>query len=287
MRGRREREFEPPVSSEDRLGATIRAWRHFRGLTVTDLAVRAGFGTNGRGYISKIEHNLIKRLGEASLASIAQALDLSQADLQQGRIPEARESQIPDKEALDDAIAGCKVWLRVYCQDDRPLDCARTYFKLAELCWERMKLAEKREERGTFLADALQSIDQALRLFSTEAPGSYEEAQRLRSMIEREIHLKDLDDAIAGCKALLKISRQEERPLDLARTHAKLAQLYWDRATQAEKAEEQHDWLEKALQSLDLALPLFCGRAPVSYTDVQRMRVDVEAAREGASRFLS
>ncbi len=187
MRGRREREFEPPVSSEDRLGATIRAWRHFRGLTVTDLAVRAGFGKNGRGYISKIEHNLIKRLGEASLASIAQALDLSQADLQQGRIPEARESQIPDKEALDDAIAGCKVWLRVYCQDDRPLDCARTYFKLAELCWERMKLAKKREERGTFLADALQSIDQALLLFSTEAPGSYEEAQRLRSNRERDL----------------------------------------------------------------------------------------------------
>jgi transcriptional regulator with XRE-family HTH domain len=280
VRGRRERELEQHWSLEDRLGATIRAWRHFHGLTVTELAIRAGFGKNGRGYISKIEHDQIKRLGEEPLAAIAQALDLPQIDLQRHRMPEVRESQNPDKETLDDAIAGCKAWLKVYRQDDNLLDCARTYFEIAELCWERMKLTERREERGMFLADALQSIDQALPLFREGAPGSYEEAQRLRSTIEREIHLKNLDDAIAGCKALLKISRQEERPLDWARTHARLAQLYRDRATQSEQADERCRWLGKALQSIDQALPLFREHAPISYTQAQRMRLDVETARE-------
>jgi transcriptional regulator with XRE-family HTH domain len=246
---------------------------------VTDLAVRAGFGKNGRGYISKIEHNQIKRLGEEPLAAIAQALDLSQSDLQKGHMPETRESQVSGKETLDDAITGCKAWLKVYRQDDK-LDSARTYLKLAELCWERMKFTERREERSIFLADALQSIDQALPLFREEAPYSYEEAQQLRSMIEREILLKDLDDAIAGCKALLKVSRQQERPLDWARTHARLAQLYRDRATQSEQADERRGWLGKALQSIDQALPLFLGHAPISYSQAQRLRLDVEAARD-------
>ena len=68
MRGRRERELEPRFPSEGWLGITIRAWRRFRGFTVTDLAVQAGFGKNGRGYISKIEHHQIKRLGEEQQA---------------------------------------------------------------------------------------------------------------------------------------------------------------------------------------------------------------------------
>jgi transcriptional regulator with XRE-family HTH domain len=280
VRGRKERELVQQWSLEDTLGATIRAWRRYLGLTVTELAMRAGFGKNGRGYISKIEHNQIKRLGEESLAAIARALNISPIDLQQHRMPEAQESQNPGKEILDDAIVGCKAWLKVYRQDDNLLDCARTYFKLAELCWERMKLTEKREERGTFLNDALQSIDLALSLFHQGAPGSYEEAQQLRSMIAREILLKDLDDAIAGCKALLKISRQEERPLDWARTHTRLARLYLDRAIQSERAEERRGWLGKALQSIDQALPLFHGRAPVSYTQAQEMRLNVEAATE-------
>jgi len=284
VRGRRERELESQFSSESSLGVTIRAWRHFRGLTVTELAVQAGFGKNGRGYISKIEHQLIKRLGEGPLASIAHALDLAQSDLQQGRLPETRENPLPDKETLDDAIAGCQAWLRIYGQQDKLLDCARTYLKLAELYWERTALAEGREERGLFLAGALKNIDQALLLFREEAPGSYEEAQRLRKTIERAIHLKDLDDAIAGCNALLKVSHQQQQPLDWARTHTKLAQLYWDRATQSEKAEERQKWLGKALQSLDQALPLFRGPAPTSYTQAQRMRLDLEAARAETSR---
>src|SRR6266496_5336978 len=92
MRGRRERELEPHFPSEGEPGVTIRAWRHFRGMTVTDLAIQAGFGKNGRGYISKIEHGLIRRLGEEQLAAIAQALGLAQIDLQQSRMPKTQES---------------------------------------------------------------------------------------------------------------------------------------------------------------------------------------------------
>src|SRR6266700_2547726 len=111
VRGRREKELEPPVPSEGSMGVTIRAWRRFRGLTVTDLATQAGFGKNGRGYISKIEHQQIKRLGDEQIASIAQALSLTPTDLQQGRMPQAQASLLPDKDTLDNAILGCKAWL--------------------------------------------------------------------------------------------------------------------------------------------------------------------------------
>jgi transcriptional regulator with XRE-family HTH domain len=280
VRGRREKELTPHFSSEGGLGVTIRSWRRFRGMTVTDLAVQAGFGKNGRGYISKIEHQQIKRLGEEQLVAIAQALGLTQIDLQQNRMPERQESQLPDKETLDDATLGCKAWLRIYNQHDKRLDCARTHFKLAELYWERILLAEAREERGKFLMDALDSIDQALPIFREEAPGSYQEAQHMRSAIKKKLHIQDLDDAIAGCQALFKVHRQEKQALDWARTHARLAQLYWDRATQSEKAEERYELLGKALQSIDQALPIFHGYAPVSYTQAQRMRLDVEGARK-------
>lgn len=211
VRGRRERELEPYISLEDSLGVTIRAWRHFRGLTVTKLAVRAGFGKNGRGYISKVEHNLIKRLSGEFLAAIAQALDLSPIDLQQSHKPERQERQIPGKDTLDDAIVGCQAWLRIYSQDENCLDYARTHFKLAELFWERMSHAEGKTERGLFLLDALHSINQALPLFAEEALDLYEKAQSMRSAIEREMYLKDLDDAIAGCSALLKVYSQEKK----------------------------------------------------------------------------
>ncbi len=282
MRGRRERELEPHFASEESLGATIRAWRHFRRMSVTELAVAAGFGTNGRGYISKIEHQQIKRLGEEQFAAIAQALDLTQVDLQQSRMPETPESWFPDKETLDDAIAGCQAWLKVYNQTDKRLDCARTYLKLAELYWERMRLAEGRKERGLFLSGALHSVEQALPLFHDKAPASYEQAQRMHALIAREIQIKDLDDAIAGCKALLKVSSQEKKPLDWARTHARLAQLYWDRTTHTEQAEERQALFIKALQSIDQALPLFYKYAPASYAETQRMRLDLEAAKEEA-----
>lgn len=280
MRGRRERELESLSPSDGSLGATIRSWRRYREMTVTELAIRAGFGKNGRGYISKIEHQHIKHLGEDALTAIAHALDLVQEDLQQGRLPAIRESHAPGKEVLDHAIAGCKAWLKVYQQEDMLLDRARIHLKLTELYWERRKLTEQQDERDQLLESALASIEQALPAFREKAPASYEEAQELHTLIEREWHRKELDDAIAGCKALLSISHQEEHPLDWARTHTRLAQLYRDRALHAEQAEERPGWLEKALQSIDQALPLFREQAPVSYTQAQQMRGEVAAARE-------
>jgi hypothetical protein len=196
-------------------------------------------------------------------------------------MPETQDSPLPDKDTLDNAILGCTAWLLVYNQDDKCLDRARTSLKLAELCWERFSLTK---ERNKFLHDALQSLDQALPIFREQAPVSYAEAQHIHTLIKQEIHKQNLDDAIAGCNALLKVHRQEEKPLDWARTHARLAQLYCDRATQSEKTEDQHTWLGKALHSLDQALPIFQSHAPVSYTQTQRMRSDVEEAKEETIR---
>lgn len=278
VRGRRERELEPHRAAEDSLGATLRAWRHVRGLSVTELAVRAGFGPNGRGYISKIEHGHIQRLSGPAQAALAHALDLSPLDLQQRRLPAEREHALPAKETLDDAIAGCRAWLRLYRQDDKRLDSARTHFKLAELYWARLAHADGQTERGTLLDAALQSINQALALFSTEAPDSSEQAQHLRRAIERAIVLTDLDDAITGCNALLTVSSQEQNALDWARTQIKLAQLYWDRTTSTESPQERSGFFALALQSIDQALPIFQQHAPVSYTEAQHMRQQMETA---------
>lgn len=288
MRGRRERELDPHSSSENGVGVTIRAWRRFRGMTVTELAVQADFGTTGRGYISKIEHQQIKRLGEGQLVAIAHALGITPLDLQQNHLPETQHSPVLDKATVDDAILGCKALLRVYQRDDdKRLDIARTCLKLAELYLVRIPLTETREERGQLLVDALYRLDEALPVFQKEAPGAYQEAQHMRSRIEKKSYMNDLDDAIAGCNALFLVHRQEEHPLDWARMHVRLAQLYWDRATQSEQTEECSRWLDQALHSIDLALPLFRGYAPVTYTQAQRMRQDVEGAREEMTRSFS
>ena len=285
MRGRKERELDSHASSEAGVGATIRAWRRARGMTVTELAVRADFGPNGRGYISKIEHQQIKRLGEEQLAAIAHALGIAPLDLQQNHLPERQHSPVLEKATVDDAILGCKALLRVYQQDDgKRLDTARISLKLAELYLARIPLTETREERGRLLMDALHRLDEALPVFQKEAPGAYQEAQNMRLRIEKKSFMNDLDDAIAGCNALFLVHHQEEHPLDWARTHVRLAQLYWDRARQLEQVEERSRWLEEALHSIDLALPLFRGYAPVSYTQAQRMRQDVEGAREEVAR---
>lgn len=285
VRGRKERELEPQGSSGTGLGATIRAWRRHRGMTVTELAQQAGFGSNGRGYISKIEHERIKRLGEEQLGAIARALGMTRQDLQEQRLPEPQTRQHPDKAVLDEAIFGCKALLRVYDQDEeKRLDRARISVKLAELCWERHLLTDEREERGLLLEEALRQIDQALTIFHDVAPGSYQEARHLRAKIEHVRYRNDLDAAITGCQALLQVHHPQERPLDWARTHVRLAQLYWDRAVQSEEARERHGLLGQALESIDQALPWFRDRAPVSYTQAQRMRQDVEGAWEEAAR---
>jgi tetratricopeptide (TPR) repeat protein/transcriptional regulator with XRE-family HTH domain len=69
------------------LGATVRAWRKHRGLTVTALAVQAALGSNGRGYISQIEHGRIRHPHDGHLGRIAEALGVTSSDLLLGRRP--------------------------------------------------------------------------------------------------------------------------------------------------------------------------------------------------------
>jgi transcriptional regulator with XRE-family HTH domain len=80
-RGRKERELPHEDEPASWLGATVREWRRRRELSVTDLAVRAGFGPSGRGYISKIEHGKIERPNEEHLRRIATALEVDAAEL--------------------------------------------------------------------------------------------------------------------------------------------------------------------------------------------------------------
>jgi transcriptional regulator with XRE-family HTH domain len=87
MRGRKEEALDEDGQIPSRLGETIRAWRRYYGLSVTDLAVKAGFEKNGRSYISKIEHGYINRLSDIRLDRIAEALNLSSSELRSYQLP--------------------------------------------------------------------------------------------------------------------------------------------------------------------------------------------------------
>jgi transcriptional regulator with XRE-family HTH domain len=89
-RGRKESELAFDTSGANSLGEAVRSWRHHRGLTVTELAILAGFGTSGRSYISKVEHGAIRRLGAARLRAIAESLQIRLEDL----LPRAIESDV-------------------------------------------------------------------------------------------------------------------------------------------------------------------------------------------------
>jgi transcriptional regulator with XRE-family HTH domain len=89
-RGRKERELPGGDRPASWLGATLRDWRRRRSLTVTELAVRAGFGPSGRGYVSKIEHGKIERPHEDHLRRIAAALEVDAEELL-ARVPTIRD----------------------------------------------------------------------------------------------------------------------------------------------------------------------------------------------------
>lgn len=84
LRGRREDELSVDVSGcpASQLGATIREWRKYHHLSVTDLAIAAGFGETGRSYISQIEHGHIQQVGGKRLHRIAEALGISDDTLE-------------------------------------------------------------------------------------------------------------------------------------------------------------------------------------------------------------
>jgi transcriptional regulator with XRE-family HTH domain len=87
MRGRREETLGDAGQGVSVLGATIRAWRRHRGMSVTDLAVAAGFDASGRGYISKLEHGHIRRAADVRIERVARALGVSSIDLLIGVLP--------------------------------------------------------------------------------------------------------------------------------------------------------------------------------------------------------
>jgi transcriptional regulator with XRE-family HTH domain len=161
MRGRREEDIRTDRQLTNQLGVTIRAWRRHWGLSVTDLAVQAGFGKKGRGYISKIEHNLIKHVGDNRLDSIATALHLTSTDLLQHRMPETQA--VKQERSLDKAIVGCKALLKVFPY--RSLNWARIHFKLAELYWKHATFSSDATARGEILTEAHQCIEHALLTF--------------------------------------------------------------------------------------------------------------------------
>jgi transcriptional regulator with XRE-family HTH domain len=282
LKGRKEMELETNWLQESRLGVTIRAWRRYRELSVTDLADRAGFGTNGRSYISKIEHGHIKHLGGKQLSSIAAALQITDTDLQDYRMPELEDEGL-NKKNLDDAIQGCKALLKVYPRENRPLDWARTQFKLAEIYRDRAAFSKDTLEKNTILSEALQCIEDALSTFKKEdARHSYDEALQLRQNIaeatQQAERIKNLDDAIHGCKALLKVYPREYRPLDWARTQFRLAEIYRDRATFSKDTVEKNTILSEALQCIEDALSPFQKDARHSYDEALQLHQNIAEA---------
>jgi len=116
-RGRHEAELEFGASGANTLGEAVRTWRHQRGLTVTELAILAGFGPSGRSYISKVEHGAIRRLGAARLRAIAESLQIRLEDLlprvaatdqpggSSSRHVESSDAQIDAWAAIDQALS--------------------------------------------------------------------------------------------------------------------------------------------------------------------------------------
>ncbi len=69
------------------LGDVVKAWREVRGLSVTELAARAG-SPIGKGYISEVENNKIRTPNDEYLIRIAKALDIPVEYLVLRRLPD-------------------------------------------------------------------------------------------------------------------------------------------------------------------------------------------------------
>ncbi len=247
MRGRREEELASHSPAENGLGTAIRAWRRFRGLTVTDLAVQAGFGKNGRGYISRIEHSQIRHLGDERLKRIATALQLQNADLLLHRMPEVqKEASAHD---LDEAIMCGKALLYV-CRE-KSFDWARMQLLLAKLYQERAAASQTTVAKHTALIDAQHCIECSFLVFTVNTtPQSFQEAMQ----IGREIDAVLDASIIAGSIALLK--RCLPQSLDWARVQLLLARSYCKRAKMLQGLAAQTA-LTRAQHCIGVALPIF------------------------------
>lgn len=247
MRGRREEELVSYPLPENGLGATIRAWRRFRGMTVTELAVQAGFGKEGRGYISKIEHQQIKRLGEERLQRIAAALQLQSVDLLLHRMPETHGGT--PASGLDDAIIAGKALLH-QCKEQL-LDWARIQLVLAKLYYERATMAQVNAAKYSALHEAKQCVERSLRIFNAEtAPQSFQEATHLSHAITEL-----MEASIILCSRAL-LQRYVPQSLDWARIHLQLAKFHHARGAVLPTATAKVAFSE-AKQCVAAALPIF------------------------------
>lgn len=79
-------------------GETIRAWRQHRRLSLADAADRAGLGKSGRSWLSRVETNHIRKVNDARLQALAQALKVPVGALKAGNLP-------PEFDPLTGAIA--------------------------------------------------------------------------------------------------------------------------------------------------------------------------------------
>jgi transcriptional regulator with XRE-family HTH domain len=250
MRGRKEEELASHSLPENGLGTTIRAWRRFRGMTVTDLAVQAGFGKNNRGYISRIEHGQIRRLGEERLNCIAAALHLERADLLLHRMPEVHEgAPVQD---LDDAIIGGKALLKE-CEE-QSFDWARIQLLLAKLYREHANASHTTVAKYAALTEAQHCIECSLRVFTVStAPRSFQEAMQLGQEIGEVLDAS----IIVGSKALLK--RCPPQSLDWARIQLLLAKFYCEHAVVLQDLEAVTA-LTEAQHCIEAAVPIFTQR---------------------------
>lgn len=76
------------------IGAVVQAWREALGLTLTQLAERAGRPIT-KGYLSQVERGKIQRPGEGHMQKLAAALGLSVSDLETRRMPNSPLTATP------------------------------------------------------------------------------------------------------------------------------------------------------------------------------------------------
>ena len=116
MRGRN---VKPPDSEAiTPVGRALRAWREERQLSEVDLAMRAGLGANGRSYISKVEHGVIKRPGPDKLKLLARALGINTHVLKQGISPQSpQQGGLTTAEQRASDLADLRALVRRYRPD--------------------------------------------------------------------------------------------------------------------------------------------------------------------------
>lgn len=86
---------QPPAEQPPTLGATLRAWREHRGLSLTDVTTRAGMGPEKRSWLSRVERNGIRSVSREKLQALASVLQIPYSALRAGNLPAADATPAP------------------------------------------------------------------------------------------------------------------------------------------------------------------------------------------------